>query len=90
MAHKNIWHGAVYSRGGSLTSKWKTKRKIPVTYRDKNTGVILTEQGAILGIESTHKHGWGADYKKRKGLKKPKGWHGETLRHSIAAQKGKR
>ena len=69
---KGIWsNGSAYRRGGVLKSKWGTTRKEPVTYRDRNTGVVVSPSGRIAGIEATHHHNWGEDPTPKKGLKKP-------------------
>ena len=69
---KGIWmNGSAYRRGGVIRSKWNTTKKTPITYRDKNTGVVVSSSGRILGLEATHHHNWSSDPKPKKGLKKP-------------------
>jgi len=85
MAKRKIWHGAYYKRGGTLKDKHGNVRREPTTFRKRKMGYIVTEKGTFIGIEPPRHHNYGQDPKK---AKKPKGWHGESLRHSLARRKG--
>lgn len=86
MATKNRFIGSFYRRGGQIRDKWDNKRIEKTTYRQKKTGYVVDAQGKFIGIEKPHQHTYGEDVKK---IKKPKGWHGDSIRHSVAARKGK-
>lgn len=87
MVKSDRWVGSWAKRGGVMRDRWGNIKKVPVTYRNRAKGYVVTEQGTFLGIEPTKRHHYSRDETK---VKRPKGWHGESLRHAIAAQKGKR
>ena len=80
---RKIWKGSFYLRN-KRTDKWGNKYNTSSTYRNNHTGEVASSQGNFLGKEEVGKHTYGYDVKK---AKKPKGWHGESLRHSIAARR---
>lgn len=86
MINKKRWRGSTYIRGGQTHDRWHNVKKEKITYRDTNNGAIYSEQGKLLGFEENYKHNYGLGFKK----KKPKGWHGQTVRHQLAAYKGKK
>lgn len=80
-----IWRGSLYRRGGNWRDRWNNVHRSKITYRQRHSGIVVNEKGGFLGMEEPLKHYYGRD---EKG-KKLKGWHGESIRHSLAAKKGK-
>lgn len=83
MAKRKIWRGSYYLRGGKTTDKHKNVYQKPITYRQKKTGIVVNPKARFITIEPPYKHHYGFDRPIRK-VKKPKGWHGESARHSLA------
>lgn len=77
---KNIWRGSYYLRQKQF-DKHGNRYNTKPTLRQKSTGIVVDKFGNFKGFERPHKHVYGTDIHKGK---KPKGWHGESVRHSFA------
>lgn len=75
------WFGSYYVRGGFIRDKHNNIYKKPITLRQRSSGIVIDTKGNWIGKEPIGKNNWGQDYKK---TKKPKGWYGESIRHSLA------
>ena len=77
------WVGSYVVRGGSLKDKHGNVKKSQITLRQRSSGIVVDKFGNFLGYEKPFKHHYSRD--ERRG-KKPKGWHGESIRHQLAAK----
>ena len=84
---KRIWRGQYYQRGGAISDKWKNTKKVAATYRNRNSGLIITEKGTFIGIEKPLRNYYGKD-KKLSPIRK--GFVSERQRkHVMAKLKGR-
>ena len=75
------WRGRFYLRNKQI-DKHGNKYKSTPTWRQTGSGIVVDKYGNFLGYEKPLHHKYGRD---EKG-KKPKGWHGESVRHALARQ----
>ena len=75
------WVRSYVVRGGTLKDKHNNITKKPITLRQRSTGIVIDKYGNFKGFEKPHHNLYGQDIHKGK---KPKGWHGESIRHSLA------
>lgn len=72
--------GSFYLRQKMKDKHGNTYKSVP-TYREVHQGIVVDKNGNFLGYEKPHQHKYGKDFRK---AKRPKGWHGENIRHSLA------
>ena len=80
---KNIWKGSYVQRGGVIHDKWGNIKKVPITYRQRGRGIIVTEKGAFIGVEKTLANYYGRD-KKLHPIRK--GFVSEAQRKAVMAK----
>lgn len=61
-----LWKGSLYKRGGNLHDKHGNTYKVPITYRDNKSGLIVNSKGNLLGIEQNREHSYAMDAKRVK------------------------
>jgi len=58
---KNIWKGSNYSRGGLLHDKHGNTYRIPVSYRNNHSGLVLNSKLKLKGVERNRHHNYAYD-----------------------------
>lgn len=53
-----------YTRGGTTHDKWGNTSHSPLTLRNVHSGLIINQQGKVIGQERNHRHGYGSDAKR--------------------------
>lgn len=64
--------GSYYVRGGKTKDKHGNTKYTPLTFRNTHTGVVVSNQGRLLGVERARHNTYGSDPRKAKIIQTPR------------------